>query len=133
MIHQPTNLERGKTNLLPYLPISSTVSGEVNFFGATIPLLFTLIDKATATTTGTEQFQTLGRNSHAIQTAVETGDTFGGTVLVEATLDGSHWFTLDTITTATIKQYTGMYTDIRVSITAYTSGHISVFAATQRA
>lgn len=132
MIHQPTNIQRGKDNLLPYTPISSTVGAEVNFFSASMPLMFTLISMVQAVTTG-DQFQALGRNYHALQTTAEQAETFGATVLVEATLDGTHWFTLDTITTATNKQYVGLFTDIRATVTAWTSGHISVFALSQRA
>lgn len=128
MIIQPFNLQRGQSNLLPYLPSQALQSAQPQFFMTAAPLQFNLISNASAVSTDKYEMQVLGRNLHAIQVS----GTFSATVLVESTLDGVTWFTLDTITAAGIKQYSGVYQSIRVSVSAYTSGAISVVGVTQR-
>lgn len=130
MIIQPSNLQRGQSNLLPYLPSQALQSAQPQFFMTSAPLQFDLFSNASAVTATGEQaeMQVLGRNLHAIQVS----GTFSATVLVESTLDGVSWFTLDTITAAGIKQYTGVYQSIQVSVSAYTSGSVSVVGVTQR-
>jgi hypothetical protein len=98
------------------------------FYMTAYPLQFNLITDATAVSTEPSEMQTLGRNLHGIQVS----GTFAATVLVEATLDGQTWEQLDTITTAGIKQYSGVYASIRVSVSAYTSGSVFVFGLSQR-
>jgi len=134
MIVKPTNVGRGQSNTLPYLPNPSGTIAQSMFWMTAMPLQFTLFNQATAITTGQadpfSEVNVLGRNLHAV--AVSATGTYAATVLVEATLDGVNWFTLDTITATGIKQYSGLYQSIRASITVYTSGTITVTAITQR-
>lgn len=121
---------------LPYLPNVASRTAEPMFYMTAYPLQFSLIKDATAVTTSNSdpysEFNTLGRNLHAVQVGTEDGSAFTATVLVEATCDGTIWTELDQITTATAKQYSGIFQSIRVSISAYTSGAIDVVGMTQR-
>ncbi|UOF90778.1 hypothetical protein LSG31_00400 [Fodinisporobacter ferrooxydans] len=123
-------------NALPYLPNFAAKSSEPLFYMTAYPLEFTLFSKQTAVTTGQadpySEINALGRNLHAVQVAVETGETMNATVLIEGTLDGVHWTQIEQITAPKISQYSGLYKSIRASITAYTSGTISVLAVSQR-
>lgn len=150
MIIQPSNVNRQQSvgtapngtstwqggHALPYLPNVASRTAEPLFYMTAYPLQFSLIDGATAVTTGNEdpyaEFNVLGRNIHAVQVGTSDGSTFSATVLVESTLDGELWTQLDEITAPSSKQYEGLYQSIRVSITAYTSGTIDVVAITQR-
>lgn len=133
MIVKPNNVDQ-KSALLPYIPGPSTYSSETNFFQSAFPLQFTLLQGATAVTTNNQdpyvEFNTLGRNQHAIQ--VSSTNPYNATVLVEGTLDGVNWAPIETITQTGIVQFSGLYQSIRVSITSYTSGNITVTAITQR-
>lgn len=124
----PFNTQRGGSNYLPYLPSLAMQTASAQFYMTPYPLQFNLITGAVAISTNTYEMQVLGRNYHAIAVS----GTFVATVLAEATLDGVNWFTLATITTAGITQYTGLYQSIRVSVSAYTSGTITVVGMTQR-
>lgn len=124
----PYNLAPGKSNLLPYMPSQALQSAQPQFFMTSAPLQFNLITAANAQSTNAYAMQVLGRNYHAIQVI----GTFSASVLVEATLDGTNWFTLSTITSAGITQYTGIYQAIRVSVSAYTSGNVTVVGISQR-
>jgi hypothetical protein len=130
MIIKPNNLDLGSI-MLPYVPGPSTYSSETNFFQTTFPLQFSLIAGATAVTPGGTYYEinVLGRKYHAIQVS---GPAYNATVLLEGTLDGINWITIQSITAVGIYQYTGIYQSLRVSITAYTAGTIAVTAITQR-
>lgn len=127
---QPGNLQRGQSNYLPYIPLPSAYIAESMLYQTAIPLQFTLIKEVAATTTDYAEIDVLGRNLHAI--AVSASGIYNATVLVEATLDGVNWGMLDSITATGIKQYSGLYQSIRISIPTYTSGTITVSAITQR-
>lgn len=118
--------------MLPYIPGPSTFSSETNYFQSSFPLQFNLIVGATASTpAGTYyEFNTLGRNYHSIQ--VSAPAVINATILVEGTLDGVNWTTIESISSLKISQYTGIYQSIRVSISAYTSGTITVTSMTMR-
>lgn len=122
----------GSGYFLPYLPNVAQQTSQPQFFMSAFPLQFTLISDATAQTTDTYEMQVLGRNLHAIAVSTASGTTFSATVLVEATLDGTNWFTLASLTSTGITQYSGVYQSIRVSIPSYTSGTITVSGMTQR-
>lgn len=126
---QPNNVQP-RDAILPYLPEISTYSGQTNFFQSVYPLQFTILSDAQAATPAGEYYEinVLGRNYHAIQVS----GTFNASVLVEGTLDGQNWAPIETITSAKISQYTGLYQSIRVSIPSYTSGTINVSAMTMR-
>lgn len=130
-IVQPSNIARGAPKYLPYLPALAMQTAEPQFYMTAYPLQFYLISGATGTT-GTFEMQVMGRNQHAIAVTGANGASFAGTVLVEGTLDGANWITLDSIMAAGIKQYTGLYRSIRVSVADYTSGSITVAGITQR-
>lgn len=130
MIIKPLNANlRGGT--LPYTPGPGAMTAEAMLFQAAFPLQFKLVDGATAIASPIDNIEFLGRNHLAVQVSSSVGP-FGGTILLEATLDGAHWVTLDTITTESIKQYSGMYAGIRASVSVYNSGKIDVFAIIQR-
>lgn len=123
----PSNVTRGSDNTIPYFPIPSLRTAEGIFFTLNYPLQFQLYDGVTGgtgITTGQNdpfvEWTPIGRNLHAVQVASHAAGTFGSSVLLEGSLDGVHWFTIDTITVAGIKQYTGLYQSLRTSITAYT-------------
>lgn len=118
----------GNGYTLPYLPIVAMNTAEPMFYNTAFPLQFALITAATAVTTVAQQMQVSGRNLHAIAVS----GTFVGTVTVYGTLDGTNWVTLDSVTAPEILQYAGLYQDIAVSVTAYTSGSITVTGMTQR-
>jgi hypothetical protein len=131
-IVMPDNLKNGVTGrlntslMLPYTPGPSAITAESNYFQSFFPLIFTPIGPASVTKNdrvtpnGTQAvIQTFGRNAFAVQVS----GTFTASVLIEATLDGVNWETLDTISAKGIKQYTGLYLAIRAGISAYTSGN----------
>ncbi len=147
-IIQPSNLSRQKEfgtapngvtqwsgmNALPYLPSGAMQSAQPYFYGTAYPLQFYLIEGATADTAAGQQaeWNALGRNLHAVAVSTASGTTFSATVLIEATLDGVNWLTIASITTTEIQQFSGLYQSLRASITAYTSGTISVTSVMQR-
>lgn len=118
----------GNGYTLPYLPNVAMNTAEPMFYNSAFPLQFSLISDATAVTSTAAQMQVSGRNLHA----VAVSGTFTGTVTVYGTLDGENWIVLDTVTAPEILQYAGLYQDIAVSVTAYTSGSITVTGMTQR-
>ncbi len=118
----------GSGYLLPYLPNVAAQTSQPQYYMTAFPLQFSLLENATETTSDTYEMQVMGRNLHAIAV---TG-TFVGTVLVEGTLDGQNWAPLSTISNETIEQYSGVYQSLRVSVTGYTSGTITVTGMTQR-
>lgn len=132
MIIKPSNVNRGDSNVLPYLPNPSSHVASSMFTMTAYPLQFTMYTAQAAAQLNTSSqapvIQVLGRNQHAIQVS----GTFSASVLIEATLDGTNWFTLDTITTPSVKQYSGLYESIRASIPSFTSGAITVTAISQR-
>lgn len=123
-----TNAQTGKPNIsaiLPYNPGPSALTAESNFFQACFPLKFTPIGPSSVTpnnavtTAGSEAIiLTFGRDLFSVQVS----GTFTGTVLLEGSLDGVTWTQVDTFTTAALRQYSGLYYNMRVSISAYTSG-----------
>jgi hypothetical protein len=121
-----------RSGLLPYTPGPGAQTAEAMLYQAAFPLQFKLVSAAVAIASPVDYIEFLGRNRLAIQVLSSSG-TYGGTVLLEVTLDGLHWVTLDTITTESVKQYTGIYVAVRASVSAYTSGTIEVFALIQRA
>lgn len=140
---QPDNLTNARTGqpnraaILPYNPGPSALSAESNFFQASFPLLFTPIGTNTVTPNnavtpaGQEALILIfGRTLHAVQVS----GTFTATVKVEVSIDSNlvQWKQLDTFTTADLRQYSGIYFAMRITISAYTSGTISVLAQTQR-
>jgi len=135
VIVQPDNVGRGQSNTLPYTPNPSGYVSQSMFFMSAYPLQFILFTDETSVTTGNSdpyaEIMVLGRNLAAIQVST-TGGTYAATVLVEGTLDGVNWTTIQSITAAGIVQISGLYQSIRASITAYTSGNISVTAISQR-
>lgn len=115
-------------SLLPFSPSVAKQTAQPLFYDTAYPLQFNLITAAAAQGTDTYEMQVLGRNLHAIAVS----GTFVATVLVEATLDGANWLTLSSITSSGITQYQGIYESIRVSVSAYTSGTVTVTSMTQR-
>jgi hypothetical protein len=144
-ICMPDNLLNARTGqpnravVLPYNPGPSALSAESNFFQSAFPLKFTAIDAGTVTPNNAQTpvgsealILVFGREKHAVQV---TG-SFTATILVEVTLDdpasqNAQWITLDTITAASVKQYTGIYYAMRLSISAYTSGNPRVVVQTK--
>lgn len=118
----------GSGYLLPYLPNVAQQTSEPQYYMTAYPLLFPLLTNVTATTAEPAEMQVLGRTYHAIQTS----GTFVATITVEGTLDGTNWYSLGSITSAGIAQYNGIYLSIRVSVTAYTSGAVTVAGLTMR-
>lgn len=134
-----TTGQKHRSLMLPYGPGPSAMTAEANFFQASFPLYFTVIGPSTEapnnaqTPVGKEAIvMTLGRTLHAVQVS----GTFVGTVKVEATIEHdvtvATWKTLDSLTTADLKQYTGIYNAFRITISAYTSGTPLVTVMTQR-
>jgi hypothetical protein len=121
-------------SLLPYTPNVARETAQPLFYMTAYPLQFMLISGKSGITTGQAdpyyEMNVLGRNLHAV--AVSASGTYNATVLFEATLDGVNWFTLQSVTAAGIYQFSGVYQSIRVSITAWTSGAITVTGITQR-
>lgn len=114
---------------MPYLPSMAMQTAEPQFFMAAYPLQFNLITGAAAISTNTYEMQVLGRTKHAIAVS----GTFVATVFVEATLDGVNWVTLQlSINAPGIVQFDGLYQSIRVSVSTYTSGSVTVVGMTQR-
>lgn len=135
-----TNARTGKPNIsamLPYNPGPSALSAETNYFSASFPLLFTPISPTSVTPNGIVTpvgsealILLLGRNQYAVQVS----GTFVATVTIEVSLDVSLavWKSLDTFTTADLKQYSGLFYAMRVSISAWTSGNPLVTVLMQR-
>lgn len=123
-----TNARSGKPNIsaiLPYNPGPSALTSESNFFQACFPLKFTPIGTGTTTPNNAQTpagseaiIGTFGRDLFAVQVS----GTFVGTVLLEGSLDGVTWTQVDTFTTSALRQYSGLYYNMRLSISAYTSG-----------
>lgn len=124
----PSNTQRGGSNYLPYLPSLAMQSANPQFFMTAYPLQFNLLTAESSISSETVEMQVLGRNLHAIQVS----GTFAATVLVEATLDGINWGTIATITSPQITQFSGLYQSIRASVSAYTSGNVTVTGITMR-
>lgn len=126
---QPSNIQRGAPKYMPYLPSMAMQTAEPQFFMTAYPLQFNLITGAAAISTNTYEMQVLGRTKHAIAVS----GTFVATVFVEATLDGVNWVTLQlSINAPGIVQFDGLYQSIRVSVSTYTSGSVTVVGMTQR-
>ena len=124
----PSNTQRGGSNYLPYLPSVAMQTANPQFYMTAFPLQFDLLTAESSISSESVEMQALGRNLHAIQVS----GTFVATVLVEATLDGVNWSTIGTITAPGITQYSGLFQSIRVSVSAYTSGVITVTGITMR-
>ena len=113
---------------LPYLPNVALQTAGPQFYMTAFPLQFPLITAATAVSATQSEMQVLGRNLHAVQVS----GTFSATVLIEGSLDGVNWTTLSSLTATGITQYTGLYQSIRASVSAYTSGSVTVVGMSQR-
>lgn len=146
IIVQPDNITNARTGqpnralMLPYNPGPSASTAETNYFSAAFPLVFTAIGTASKTANnivtpaGSEAIVlSFGRTLQAVQV---TG-TFTASVKIEVTLDDpasqdAQWIVLDTISAASLKQYSGIYYAMRISISAYTSGSVNVKVQMQR-
>jgi hypothetical protein len=113
---------------LPYLPNVALQTAGPQFYMTAFPLQFALITDAAEVSTTQTEMQVLGRNLHAIAVS----GTFDATVLIEGSLDGTNWSTLSSLTTTGITQYTGLYQSIRASVSAWTSGTVTVVGMSQR-
>lgn len=132
MIIQPLNANlRGA--VLPYMPGPGAITAQASFFQAAFPLKFLLLQGKTAIVPAGDYFEHFGRNQLAIQVK-STNGVFNASILVEGTLniDTGEWSQIATISAEGITQYSGLYDAIRVSITAYTSGTIDVYAISQK-
>jgi hypothetical protein len=140
---QPDNQTSERTGrpvtsaMLPYIPGPSHLSAETNYYSVYFPLQFTAIGPETATPNNA--VTSAGLEAHVlllgrVQHAVQVSGTFVGTITLEVCLDSamSLWKKLDDITTADIKQYSGIYFGMRIKISAYTSGTPLVTVLTQR-
>jgi hypothetical protein len=131
IVVQPSNVGRGASNTLPYFPTIGWDIAQSQFYQTAYPLQFPLITGAIAAETVTYEMTISGRNLNAIA-VYSTSGTYNATVLVEGTLDGIGWVTLESITSPQITQLSGLYQSIRVSIPAYASGTINVAGMSQR-
>ena len=131
-IIQPSNAQRGASNTLPYFPLLGGDLAEAQFYQTSYPLQFLLIQDATAQVLDTYEMNVLGRTKHVVAVSCAQGTTYNATVLVEGTLDGINWVTLESVITPQILQLEGLYQSIRVSIPTYVSGTITVAGITQR-
>jgi len=136
LITQPNNVGRGQSNTLPYTPNPSGQIAQSMYWMSAYPLCFSLFSGLTAVTTEQTdpyfQVNTLGRSQFAVQVESTQG-TYNATVLIEGTLDGENWSTVQTITSAGITQINGLYAALRVSVTSYTSGTLTCTLVMQRA
>lgn len=90
--------------------------------------LVTLLNAVTANTTGTPLDLSTDERYQGGQHSVAVSGTFSANVLFEASVDGSTWYTIATVTAAGLATYPGSFHSIRASVTGYVSGTITCTA-----
>lgn len=86
----------------------------------------TLLNAVSANTTGTALDLSADERYQGGAHSVEVTGTFTANVLFEATIDGSSWNTLATVTTVGLASYLGAFHSIRASVSGYVSGNVTV-------
>lgn len=88
--------------------------------------LSTLLNAVTANTTGTALDLSADERYQGGGHSVEVTGTFTANVLFEATVDGTNWNTVATVTAAGLASYLGAFHSLRASVSGYVSGTITV-------
>lgn len=89
-------------------------------------VLATLLNAVSADTTGTALDLSADERYQGSAHSVEVTGTFTANVLFEATIDGTSWVTLATVTAAGMTSYLGAFHSIRASVSGYVSGSATV-------